>query len=224
MCGEQHSGATKGMSLAELHKHGRRDERRGNGPPLTRPAAGPGRTPPAAPTTRRGPELAGRSRPPEREPGRTGAGAGALAARRVPPVARHGAGREGEKPGGVRTPAWQGDTVRRVCPQTPAWQGETAAHSHTAGANRPGTVADINSVSPQLRVYGRPYSITTQGGEVVSLWPVVLEGTGIIGYWVKENIPAAGQDQPCDRAIKILADRQCRLDFTYLAAALRSSQ
>jgi len=137
----------------------------------------------------------------------------------VPPVARHGAGREGEKPGGVRTPAWQGDTVRHVYPQTPAWQGETAAHSHTAGANRPGTVAgNINSDSPQLRVSGRPYSITTQGGEVVSLWPVVFEGSGTIGYWVKENRPAAG------RAIQLLADRQCKLDFTYLAAALRSSQ
>ena len=113
---EQHSGATKGMTLAELRKHGRRDERCGSSPPPTRPAAGPGRTPPAAPTTRRGPELAGRSRQPEREPRRTGAGAGALAARRVPPVARHGAGREGEKPGGVRTPAWQGEYYSTCVP------------------------------------------------------------------------------------------------------------
>mmetsp|Transcript_18323 Transcript_18323/g.32095 ORF Transcript_18323/g.32095 Transcript_18323/m.32095 type:complete len:295 (-) Transcript_18323:1008-1892(-) len=54
---EQHGGATKGMTFAEVLK---RDERHGSSPPLTRPAAGPGRTPPAAPTTRRGPELAGR--------------------------------------------------------------------------------------------------------------------------------------------------------------------
>ena len=37
---EQHSGAIKGMTLAELRKHGRRDERRGNSPPLTRPRRG----------------------------------------------------------------------------------------------------------------------------------------------------------------------------------------
>ena len=114
---EQHSGATKGMTFTEVLKCARRrDERRGSRPLLMRPAAGHGRTPPAAPTTRRGPELAGRSRPPEREPGRTGAGAGALAARRVPPVARHGAGREGEKPGGVRTPAWQGEYYSTCVP------------------------------------------------------------------------------------------------------------
>ena len=127
------------------------------------------------------------------------------------PAARHMSTQTGQA-------AWQGDTVRHVCSQTPAWQGETAAHSHKAGANRPGMLAD----RPQLRVSGRPYSITTQGGEVVSLWPVVLEGSGIIGYWVKENRPAF---RPAvGRAIQLLADRQCKLDFTYLAAALRSSQ
>jgi len=105
---EQHGGATKGMTFAEVLK---RDERRGSSPLLTRPAAGHGRTPPAAPTTRPATELAGRSRPQERRPGRTGAGAGALAARRVPPVARHGAGREGEEPGGAQISTWQGETV-----------------------------------------------------------------------------------------------------------------
>ena len=100
-------------------------KRRGRGPLPTRPAAEP-----AAPTTRPTAELTRRSQLPAWRQKKTGAGAGALAARRVPPVARHGAGREGEKPGGVRTPAWQGDTIRHVCPEASAGQGETAVSAH----------------------------------------------------------------------------------------------
>jgi len=166
---EQHGGATKGMTFAEVLK---RDERHGSSPPLTRPAAIPGRTPPAAPPTRRGPELAGRSRSPKCEPGRTGAGAGALAARRVPPVARHGAGREGEKPGGVRTPAWKGDTIRHVFPEASAGQGETAVSAH---------------FDHRLSLLNKPRRVKGP----VALRPVVHHEGTIVGFWVRNHTAEA---------------------------------
>ena len=80
---EQPGGARPALGGNPTKRHGR-------GPLPTRPAAEP-----AAPTTRPTAELTRRSQLPAWRQKKTGAGAGAPAARRTPPAARHGAGRGG---------------------------------------------------------------------------------------------------------------------------------
>jgi len=75
----------------------------------------------------------------------------------VPPVARHGAGQQGEKPRGRRTSTWQ---------------GKAAAQSYRAGADRRGTCS-------QLELIDWPRQMTNCG---LIARPVRHEGT-IVGHW-----------------------------------------